>query len=103
MNMWPYGCDGYMSTYLSLKPEIAHRYWKAVQEKDLEDAREVIREYDMPFFDFIMTVTGGWNAGLHGAMELFGVCKRWRRMPYYSLSDEEMEKLAGFFKDKRLL
>ena len=29
--------------------------------------------------------------------------KRWRRNPYYSLNDEEMEKLADFYKSLGLL
>ncbi len=103
MNMWPYGCDGYMSTYIALKPEIAHDYWGAVQAKNLETIQRIIQDYDMPFFDTIMKLTGGWNAGVHGAMEVFGVAKRWRRKPYYSLNDEEMEGLAGFFREKGML
>ena len=102
MNMWPYGCDGFMSTYLTFAPEITWKYWNAVQEKDLEAARAVIRDYDMPFFDFLPTFTGGWNAAVHGTLELFGVCGRWRRPPYYSLEDTEMERLAEFFRDKGL-
>ena len=36
-------------------------------------------------------------------MELFGVCQRWQRKPYHSLNDEEMEKLADFFRCLSLL
>ena len=103
INMWPYGCDGYMSTFMDFKPEIAHRYWQAIQRKDLEAARAIIRDYDIPFFEFIATLTGGWNAGLHGTLELFGVAKRWRRKPYHSLDDAEMEKLTAFLKGKGIL
>ncbi|MDE2998765.1 MAG: dihydrodipicolinate synthase family protein [Gemmatimonadota bacterium] len=103
MNMWPYGCDGYMSSYVTFQPEIARRYWNAIRKADVEAAREVIREYDMPFFDYIGKLTGGWNAGFHGAMEIFGVAGRWRRKPYYSLNDEEMEGLREFFRSKKLL
>ena len=28
---------------------------------------------------------------------MFGISGRWRRAPYASLSDEEMERLRGFF------
>jgi hypothetical protein len=38
----------------------------------------------------------GFDTGIHGALEIFGVCQRWRRLPYYSLSNAEMEKLADF-------
>ena len=103
MNMWPYGCDGYMSTYLSMVPEIAHRYWDAIQQRDMAAATAVIRDYDMPFFDTIKTMTGGWNAGVHAAMEVFGVTGRWRRKPYHSTDDAEMEELRGFFRGKGLL
>ncbi len=61
-------------------------------------AREIISNYDMPFFDFISSPQGWFDAGIHGALELFGIAKRWRRKPYYSLNDEEMEKLADFLK-----
>ncbi len=103
MNMWPYGCDGYMSTYITFDSDVSNRYWKAIEAMDLVTARGIIRHFDMAYFDFVSTLTGGWNAGFHGAMELFGVTKRWRRKPYYSLNDEEMETLAEFFKGKGLL
>jgi hypothetical protein len=32
----------------------------------------------------------------HGAQEIFGIAGRWRRGPYHSLSDAEMEQLRGF-------
>ena len=57
----------------------------------------------MPYFDFVIQLTGGFDAGIHGALELFGIAQRWRRKPYYTLNDEEMERLAGFFKQKSLL
>ncbi|MDP6778377.1 MAG: dihydrodipicolinate synthase family protein [Candidatus Latescibacteria bacterium] len=103
MNMWPYGCDGYMSTFISFGLDVPRQYWQAIEAMDLATARGIIRDLDMAFFDFIGTLTGGWNAGFHGSMELFGVTKRWRRKPYYSLNDKEMETLAGFFKEKGLL
>ena len=100
INMWPYGCDGYMSTF---RPELTHRYWQAVEAHDLPTMRRIVRDYDLPVFDYLETVTGGWNAGLHGALEVFRIAQRWRRPPYYSLDDEEMEKLSAFFADKGML
>ena len=66
-------------------------------------AREIIAEYDIPFFDFIGALRGGFDAGIHGALELFGIAGHWRRSPYYTLNNEEMEELAAFFKEKSLL
>ena len=94
MNMHPYGCDGYMSTFITFKPEIAHRYWAAVSAGDLGSAAAVIRDFDLPFFELLGGFTGGFDAALHGVLELFGICRRWRPAPYYSLSDAEMETLA---------
>ena len=102
MNMWPYGCDGYLSTFMSFRPDIAWKYWHAIEANDIETARGVISDIDIPFFDFLIK-TGNWNAAMHGVLELFGICKRWRRKPYYSLNDKEMDGLAKFLHDENLL
>lgn len=103
LSMWPYGCDGYLSTFIHFGAEIPGRYWSAIQAADIGAAAAVIADYDAPFFEYVSTLTGGWNAGLHGALELFGVAGRWRRPPYYSLDDAQMEQLAGFFRERHLL
>ena len=103
MNMWPYGVDGYLSTFLSFKPEIARRYWKAIEADDIPAARQIIREYDVPLFDYLLPHRGGFDAPMHGIYELFGLCGRWRRPPYCSATDEEMERLRGFLTDRKLL
>ena len=98
-----YGCDGYFSTYIDFCPEITQRYWQAIKTKEFETATQIIRDYDIPYYDFVKSLPGDWDAGTHGAMELFGITKRWRRLPFHSLTDEEMEKLADFFKGLSLL
>jgi len=98
-----YGCDGYLSTFISFSPEISRYYWEAITAKDLRTAQAMIKGYDMPFFDFISTLPGGFDAGMHGAMELFGIAPRWRRRPYHSLSEEEMGRLTDFFQKLALL
>ena len=103
LDIHPYGCDGYLSTYARFKPEIAHRYWNAIENNNLKEAVKVIKEYDMPLFDLIGSFTGKFDAGIHGTLELFGIAKRWRRKPYYSLNDEDMERLTDFFKQRKLL
>ncbi len=99
----PYGCDGYLSTFTLFKPEITQKYWNAIVADDMTTAVGVIRDYDLPLFDYIGGLTGGFDAGVHGTLELFGVARRWRRNPYYSLNDEEMEKLADFYRGLGLL
>ena len=74
--MLPYGVDGYLSTFINFKPEIAWRYWKAIEAGDLPAARAVLRDYDMPLFDYIGKSEGSFDAALHGIYELFGLAKR---------------------------
>ena len=94
LDIMPYGAHGYLSTFVTFKPEVAHRYWDAIQRKDLCAAAAVIRDYDDPFFRLIMGLAGGFDAAIHGVGELCGIAGRWRRPPHYSLNDAEMEALA---------
>ena len=103
MNMHPYGCDGYLSTFITFRPAIAHRYWAAIESANLAAAAAVIRDYDIPFFDWVMGMPGGFDAGIHGVLELFGICKRWRRPPYYSLNDADMERLREGLRSRSIL
>jgi len=103
LNNLPYGCDGYLSTFLSIKPEIAHAYWRAVEAKDLAGMQRVIREQDMPFFDLVLALPGGFNAGIQACLELKGLAGRWRRKPYYSLSDAELEAFGAKLKQLGLI
>ena len=96
MNMHPYGVDGFLSLHITFAPDIAWRYWKAIQENDIDAARAVIRDYDMPMFDYIMKSQGGFDAAVHGMLEIFGIAKRHRRPPYHSLTDGEMDQLKSF-------
>ena len=98
LNNHPYGCDGYLSTFMMLKPQIAHDYWNAITTSNESEIRRIIRDYDNPFFDLVMSLPGGFNAGIHGALELKGIAQRWRRKPYHSLSDSEMEVLSAGMK-----
>ncbi|MGI5819052.1 MAG: dihydrodipicolinate synthase family protein [Armatimonadota bacterium] len=94
LDLHPYGCDGYLSTFITFAPEIATRYWSAIERDDVVAAVEVIRDCDMPFFDHARSAVGGFDAVIHGAMELAGICGRWRRLPYHSLTEEQMDSLA---------
>ena len=98
LDLLPYGCDGYLSTFITFKPSITHDYWKAVKKGDIAKATEIVRRYDIPFFDYVLKLPGSCDAGIHAAMELAGIMPRWRRPPYYDLSEEEMDKLKAFLK-----
>jgi dihydrodipicolinate synthase/N-acetylneuraminate lyase len=98
MNAHPYGCDGYLSSFLSFHPPTAHRYWQAIETDDRGAAQAVIRDIDMPFFDYILGIEGGFDAAVHGILELAGIAQRWRPPPYHSLSDAQMEELGSFLR-----
>ncbi len=103
MNMYSYGVGGYLSTCMTFKPEIAWRYWNAIQADDLEAARAVIRDYDMPLFDYLIASEGSFDAAIHGIYELLGFAKRYRRPPYHTLTDEQMRELAQFLEKAKFL
>lgn len=104
LDMFPYGCDGYMSVFIHHKPEIAHRYWSAIERCDLAAASGIIRDYDLPLFRFIGSAfAAGGDAALHGMLELAGLSGRWRRKPLPSLTDPDMERLRAFLAGKGML
>jgi dihydrodipicolinate synthase/N-acetylneuraminate lyase len=104
LNILPYGCVGYFSTFSNFKPTVAQGFWRAVQAGDSAQMREIVHIYDMPFFDFTLYQPPvPWVSWMYGTLELFGVCQRWNRPPCYTLNEEEMERLAGFFRGKSLL
>ena len=103
MFMLPYGVDGFLSTFITFNPKIAWRYWNAIESNDMEAAQAVIRDYDMPFFDHIIKSEGSFDAAIHGIDEIRGVGQRYRRPPYYSLNDKQLEDLAAFLKKHQML
>ena len=103
LNLHPYGCHGYMSTFLTFKPEIAHNYWRAIEADDIPTASSIIHDFDLPFFDLLKETTGGFDAAIHGVLEIYGICRRWRPPPYYSLSDADMEALEDGIRGLGLL
>jgi dihydrodipicolinate synthase/N-acetylneuraminate lyase len=92
--------DGYFSMHVTFYPEIARKYWDAIREGRMDDAIAIVREHDMPRIDFLRTLEGGFDAGIHGVLELLGLGKRYRRLPYHTLTDEQMEVLKDFLKSK---
>lgn len=96
INMLPYGVDGYFSMHVTFNAEIAKNYWNAIQENRLSDAIAIVRDYDMPLFDLLRSLEGGFDAGIHGVLEILGLGMRYRRLPYHSLSDQQMEILRDF-------
>ena len=91
-----YGAVGYMSTFVSFHVSVTHHYWDAVERSDWTAAAKVIEERDWPFLEYISGLTGGFDAGMHGLLELTGIAGRWRRKPFYSLNHQELEGFKAF-------
>ena len=93
----PYGSIGFMSTFIMFQPRVTTDYWDAIQRGNCDRAGKVVEDHDWPFMDYIMHLQGGLDTGIHGVLELYGTTQRWRRNPYHSLDDQEMERLRNFF------
>jgi len=96
LNMWPCGVDGYFSLFMTLRPEVAQVYWRSIRSGQIERARAIVHELDMPLFDYAIGHRGGFSAVIHGAMELTGLGSRYRRAPYHNLDEAEMDRLKVF-------
>ena len=97
LELAPYGAVGFMSSFVTFMPTVTAKYWNAAQRGDWQTAGKVAEEYDWPFLEYISGLPGGFDAGVHGVLELYGIAQRWRRPPYHSLTDEEMDGLRDFF------
>ena len=97
LDLYPYGCKGHMATFITFRPEITHKYWNAITKGDIPTAVSVIKDYDYPFFEMISGLPGGFDAGMHALDEIFGSGQRYRRLPYHSLDDADIDRLRAFF------
>jgi len=103
LNMHPFGCDGFMDRHMNFAPQVSHRFWNAVQQQNMSEARTVIEQVELPLEQYMGTFAGGRDAAIHGLLEIFEIAGRWRRPPYHSLTDTEMTELRAFVKNLGLL
>lgn len=87
----PYGANAYFDSYATFAPEIAMRFWQAVQRGDYAAEVEIIEKYDHPFIQNFSAPF--W----HATLEYFGVAARYLRPPQHSYTDAEMAKVKGFY------
>jgi 4-hydroxy-tetrahydrodipicolinate synthase len=97
LDLHPYGCDGYMSTYLHFRPDIPHAYWRTIEANDLRAAAAIVKAYDLPWFDLATALDGSFDAMFHASQEVFGIAGRWRRLPYHSATDAEVEQVRAMY------
>lgn len=103
LDLHPYGCDGYMSTFMHFNPPVAHAYWARITAGDLAGAAAIIDRYDRPYMDRVLGLPGGFDAGFHATLEVAGLARRWRRAPYHDLDGEAFESFAAFLHEHGLL
>ena len=95
----PYGVDGYLCLIMSFRPDIAWRYFDAVKEGRYPEAWRVVREIEWPLRDLMGSFGVSLNSVWHGMSELFGISGRHLPLPYYTLTDEQMERLEQGLRD----
>jgi 4-hydroxy-tetrahydrodipicolinate synthase len=100
---WPYGCAAFFSWASSFAPEVARRYWNAVQSNDLPAAARIIADVEAPYFRLIERFPEKFQDVQRGALELNGIASRFLRAPRRSLTDAEMEELAAVLKPLGLM
>lgn len=103
LNMWLFGACGFMSSYPGFSRGVSQKFLDDVLNNRIREAAQMVRSIENPLWDTMKKFPGGINAGFHGLMELHGLCGRWRRAPYASLSDEEMRGLERFARNLGLL
>ena len=103
LSMHPYGCSGYLSTFAMYNPKVAKSYWYRIETGEIHGAARLIAEKDARFFRYLRTVKGGFDAAMHGMMELYGLGQRYRRKPYHTMTDEALADLKSRLIDLDLL
>lgn len=99
----PWGVDGYLSMFMSFRPDIAWQYFDASEAGDYAAAWQTMRQFEAPVRDYMGTTVGGFNAIVHGISELYGISGRHLRQPYHTLDEAQMDELANLLKGLGLL
>lgn len=99
----PYGADGYLSVYARVFPEVSNAFWECYSKENLKEAMNVIEKYELPLLDFWQSGGKHFDATIRGMYEAKGLGQRWRRAPYSSLTDEQMETVREFLRKLNLI
>lgn len=77
-----YGMRAYYSGFATFAPEVAMRFWRAVERDGLQAAQAIVWRYDIPFFR-------RWSLSFWRAtLEVFGVARRFQRPPAPTFTDQ---------------
>ena len=82
-------------TYLvgigSFRPDIAVAFYKAVMERDEQQALALTQQFEDPYFDIAVSL--GWHRALKETMSLYGLVQPFERAPMNRISASDHEKL----------
>ena len=103
--------DCYLSVFTRFWPEVDQAFWSCYLRGNLEQAAHIVKHYETALMGFFAQNGLHFDAGIHGCLEYFGRAQRWRRAPYTSATEEQMERLGAllgelqqsFAEDKKLL
>jgi 4-hydroxy-tetrahydrodipicolinate synthase len=93
---YPYGATAYFATYTGFAPDIAMKFWQAIQQKQLSEAAGITARYDYPFIKRFSVPF--W----HATLEYFGVAQRYLRPPLVAYTDDQMREVKQFFDEQGL-
>ncbi|MFB3904761.1 MAG: dihydrodipicolinate synthase family protein [Acidobacteriota bacterium] len=92
-----YGSRGYLSTFATFAPQVAVRFWKAVERNDMDQAKEIVLRYDQPLFDFCLSGKRSFHAYWRGVLEYFGIAQRYLRPPSDVCTDADLREIKALF------
>ncbi len=99
----PFGATSYFCWGSGFAPHVASMYRTAIESNDTDTCARIIHDIEAPFFGLLDTYPEMIQDVMRGALELNGVAKRYVRAPRRSLTDGEMEQLAGVLKPLGLI
>lgn len=88
---WGSGATTYLVGIGNFIPELEQRFHASLQSGDVETARRIVYETEIPFFDVAVPI--GWHTALKATMALFGLMPPHERAPLRPPSAGEVEML----------
>ena len=96
------GSQGYLCAYAPFAPAIAFRFYRALERNDLDEARQVMFEYEDPLMKVARAL--GWSQTIKSILQIKGLfhTNLWRP-PVPSHGPEQKKQLREFLVKKGLL
>ena len=99
---WLWGARGYVTSIANMLPRIELEFYRALENNDVEAAREVVVRYEQPFFKAMLS-PHSWHESLHSALQVFGLPAGSLRLPLVEPPEEHRSYLRTVFTEIGLL